>query len=162
MTTRRRQVALRHVHESMVDLVAVINAPQLDEIILREAGVTLDHSLFPLLVGIQRFGPIGVVELAERAGRDHTTVSRQVAKLAGLGLVDRRPSPVDRRVREAVISSAGRDVTDAIDAARLRLNTPVFADWSDRDLFEHERLFRRYVGDLVALSETAKESGGTV
>ena len=26
MTTRRRQVALRHVHESMVDLVAVINS----------------------------------------------------------------------------------------------------------------------------------------
>ncbi len=29
---------------------------------------------------IERLGPIGV-ELAERAGRDYTTVSRQVAKL---------------------------------------------------------------------------------
>jgi DNA-binding MarR family transcriptional regulator len=157
MTTRRRHVALRHVHESMVDLVAVINAPQLDEIILREAGVTLDHSLFPLLVGIQRFGPIGVVELADRAGRDHTTVSRQVAKLAELGLVDRRASPIDRRVKEALLSSAGRNVTDAIDAARHRLNIPVFEHWSDRDLLELDRLMRRYVDDLLALSTTAKE-----
>ncbi|MDN3353584.1 MarR family transcriptional regulator [Actinomadura sp. DC4] len=160
MTTRRRQVALRRLHESLVDLIAVMNAPQLDEILLREAGVTLDRTLFPLLVGIQRFGPIGVVELADKSGRDHTTISRQVAKLADLGLVDRRPSPIDRRVREAVISSAGRDVTDKIDAARLRLNTPVFADWSDRDLFEIERLFHRYVDDLVAATEKAKEADG--
>jgi DNA-binding MarR family transcriptional regulator len=159
MSTRRRQVALRRLHGSMVDLIAVINQPQLDELILREAGVTIDRVLFPLLVGIQRFGPIGVVELADRAGRDHTTVSRQVAKLADLGLVDRRASPIDRRVKEALLSSAGRNVTDAIDAARHRLNMPVFEHWSDRDLLELDRLMRRYVDDLVALSTTAKESG---
>ena len=33
----------------------------------------------------------GVVALADGAGRDHTTVSRQVAKLVELGLVDKRP-----------------------------------------------------------------------
>jgi DNA-binding MarR family transcriptional regulator len=159
MTTRRRQVALRRLHESLVDLIALTNMPQLDDIILGEAGVTLDRPLFPLLVGIQRFGPIGVVELADRAGRDHTTVSRQVAKLAELGLVERRPSPIDRRVREAVISPAGRHVTDAIDAARHRLNTPIFAEWSDRDLLELERLMRRYVDELLAAAMTAKEQG---
>jgi DNA-binding MarR family transcriptional regulator len=158
MATRRRQVALRRLHESLVDLIAITNLPQRDEVLIREAGITLDRALFPLLVGIQRFGPIGVVELADRAGRDHTTVSRQVAKLAELGLVDRRPSATDRRVKEAVISSAGRRVTDALDAARHRLNAPVFAHWSDRDLFELERLMRRYVDDLHGLSGAAEES----
>jgi DNA-binding MarR family transcriptional regulator len=157
MATRRRQVALRRLHESLVDLIALTNLPQRDEVLIREAGITLDRALFPLLVGIERFGPIGVVELADRAGRDHTTVSRQVAKLAELGLVDRRPSATDRRVKEAVISSAGRRVTDALDAARHRLSAQVFAHWSDRDLLELDRLMRRYVDDLLALSTAVQD-----
>jgi DNA-binding MarR family transcriptional regulator len=150
MTTRRRQTALRRLQESIVDLVALTNLPQRDAALIAEAGVALDRALFPLLVGIQRFGPIGVVELAERAGRDYTTISRQVAKLAELGLIERRPSRADARVKEALITDAGRRVTDAFDAARQRLLGPVFAQWSDRDLLELERLTRRYVDDLLA------------
>jgi DNA-binding MarR family transcriptional regulator len=156
MVSRRRQTAMRHVHDSVVDLIAFMNLPQLDDLLLAEAGVTLDRALFPLLVGIERFGPIGVGEIAERAGRDYTTVSRQVAKLADLGLVERRPSPTDRRVNEAVLSAEGRTVIDALDAARHRLNTPVFSEWSDRDLLELERLLRRYVADLTTRAESVR------
>lgn len=53
-----------------------------------------------MLVGIERLRPIGIVKLAERDGRDYTTVSRQVAKLESLGLVERRQSAADRRVNE--------------------------------------------------------------
>jgi DNA-binding MarR family transcriptional regulator len=59
MVNRRRQTAMRHVHDSVVDLVAFMNMPQLDDLLLAEAGVTIDRALFPLLVGIERFGPIG-------------------------------------------------------------------------------------------------------
>jgi DNA-binding MarR family transcriptional regulator len=97
-------------------------------------------------------GPVGVGELADRAGRDHTTVSRQVARLADLGLIDRRPSPIDRRVHEAVITGEGRQVIAALDAARQRLNTPVFSEWRDHDLLTLERLLRRYVDDLHAMA----------
>jgi DNA-binding MarR family transcriptional regulator len=159
MTSRRRQVAMRNLHGSLVELVAQMNLPQRDEALLTEAGITtLDRALFPLLVGIQRFGPIGVGELADRAGRDYTTVSRQVAKLADLGLIERRPSPTDRRVNEAVLSPAGRRVTDAIDAARHRVNTVLFSDWSDHDLLELERLLRRYVDDRLRLGGMVKKS----
>jgi DNA-binding MarR family transcriptional regulator len=157
MASRRRQVAMRDLHGSVVELVSQMNLPQRDDVLLAEAGVTLDRALFPLLVGVQRYGPIGVGELAGRAGRDYTTVSRQVAKLAELGLIERRPSPTDRRVNEAVLSSAGRDVTDAIDAARHRMNTVVFNDWSDHDLLELERLLRRYVDDRHRLATTTKK-----
>ena len=156
MVNRRRQTAMRHVHDSVVDLIAFMNMPQLDDLLLAEAGVTIDRALFPLLVGIERFGPIGVGELADRAGRDYTTVSRQVAKLADLGLIDRRPSLTDRRVNEAVISGEGRKVIDSLDAARHRLNTPVFSEWSDRDLLELERLLRRYVDDLNTRAESVR------
>src|SRR3546814_6428928 len=77
---------LRVLHSALIDIVSVMNRPQRDEAMVREAGISLDRALFPLLVGIERFGPIGVVEMADRVGRDYTTVSRQVAKLESMGL----------------------------------------------------------------------------
>ncbi|MGN9785979.1 MarR family winged helix-turn-helix transcriptional regulator [Nonomuraea sp. ZG12] len=154
----RRQVALRRLHESLVDLVAFTNLPRRDEELIAEAGIELDQALFRLLVGIHRYGPISVGELADRMDRDHTTVSRQVAKLAELGLVERRASPADKRVKEAMITAAGLRVTDALDAARQRLSAPVLEQWSDRDLLELERLMRRFADDLLSMSAVAKET----
>src|SRR5262245_5270546 len=150
MTARQRQTTLRRLHAAIVDLAVLTNMPSRDDVLLAEAGVSLDRALFPLLVGIERYGPIGVVDMAERAGRDYTTISRQVARLADLGLVERRPSPGDARVKQAIITEAGRQVTDALDAARRRLAGPVLAQWSDHDLIELERLMRRYVDDRAA------------
>lgn len=149
MPTKRRELALRRLHESVIDLVTLINLPQRDDVILAEAGIKLDRALFPLLVGIQRYGPLGVVEIAERAGRDYSTVSRQLAKLAELGLVVRRPSPTDGRVKEAIVSDEGRRAVAAIDAARSRLALSAFAHWNDKDLLELEHLLRRFVDDMT-------------
>src|SRR5580698_3037707 len=83
------------LHNSLIDLVGFMNRPQRDTALIQEAGISLDRALFPLLMGIQRHGPVGIVELAELAGRDYTTVSRQVAKLESLGLITRRASKAD-------------------------------------------------------------------
>ncbi|MEV4103128.1 MarR family transcriptional regulator [Nonomuraea sp. NPDC049649] len=161
MTSRhRRHIAYRRLHESVVELTGLLNMPQRDEALMAEAGIDLDQTLFKLIIGIRQLGPIGVVELAERIGRDHTTISRQVAKLAELGLVERRPSPEDRRVKEAVITSAGRRVTDALDEARQRILDSAFAEWSDRDLVQFEQLLRRCVDDMHAMHAAAKEKSG--
>ena len=135
---------LRELHRALLDIVSVMNRPQRDEALIREAGIPLDRALFPLLVGIERFGPIGVVELADRAGRDYTTVSRQVAKLENLALVERRGSAADRRVREAVISPKGKAMTDLVDAARLRIGRAIFATWDTHDIDELVRLMRKF------------------
>ncbi|WP_245579059.1 MarR family winged helix-turn-helix transcriptional regulator [Inquilinus limosus] len=135
---------LRALHGALLDIVAVMNRPQRDEVLIREAGIPLDRALFPLLVGIERFGPIGVVELADRAGRDHTTVSRQVAKLESLGLVERRGSAADRRVREAVVTAKGKAMTDRVDAARERIGRAVFESWDPREFDELVRLMRKF------------------
>ena len=60
---------LRDLHGSLVEIVGVMNRPQRDEAMVREAGISLDRALFPLLVLVERLGPIGVVELADRVGR---------------------------------------------------------------------------------------------
>jgi DNA-binding MarR family transcriptional regulator len=145
----RQKAELAALHVAMVDLVAMMNRPQNDDVLLKEAGLSLERALFPLLVGIARFGPIGVVDMAERAGRDHTTVSRQLARLVELGLVEKRPSPADARVHEAVITRKGRRMTDALTAARQRLAAPVLARWSEQDLTTFVRLLRRFVDDVT-------------
>jgi len=142
---------IRHLHHTLVDLVGLMNRPQRDSALLQEAGVSLDRALFPLLIVVERKGPIGVVELADLVGRDYTTVSRQIAKLDSLGLITRRPSKADSRVREAVIAAKGKEVTSAIDAARERMASVLFAKWSKRDLQDLARLMRRFADDLQSL-----------
>ena len=112
--------------------------------LIREAGIPLDRALFPLLVGIERFGPIGVVDLADRVGRDYTTVSRQVAKLESLDLVARQAGVADRRVREAVVAPRGKAMTEAVDAARDRIGRAIFATWAAHDVDELVRLMRKF------------------
>lgn len=135
---------LRVLHDAVLDLVAVINGPRRDRTLIREAGIELDQALFPLLVLTGRYGPIGVVELADRVGRDYTTVSRQLARLEGLGLITRRAAAADRRVRETLITPAGTAMTTAIDDARERLLRQGFAGWEGQDFDTLVRLMRRF------------------
>ena len=135
---------LRQLHGAVLDIVSAMNRPQRDEALIREAGIPLDRALFPLLVSVERFGPIGIVDLADRVGRDYTTVSRQIAKLESLGLVERQGNAADRRIREAVVSGKGKAMTKRVDAARDRIGRAVFATWDARDVNELARLMRKF------------------
>jgi DNA-binding MarR family transcriptional regulator len=148
---------VRALHDALIDIVGVINRPQGDAMMVREAGISLDRALFPLLVGIERRGPIGVVDLADRIGRDYTTVSRQVAKLESLGLIERRAAAVDRRISEATVTSKGKAMTDAVDKARERLVGAMFATWDDHDVEELVRLMRKFA-EAMSSKSADKES----
>jgi DNA-binding MarR family transcriptional regulator len=147
---------LSQLHLALLEIVGVMNRPQRDETLLREAGVRLDRALFPLLVLVEKFGPIGVVELADRVGRDYTTVSRQIAKLEVLGLVARRGGEADRRVREAVVTTQGRAINQRIDAARARLMGAIFADWERGEIEALARLARKFADALVGSDSAAR------
>lgn len=139
---------LRTLHASLLDIMSAMNRPQRDETLIREAGIALDRALFPLLVAVERFGPLGVVELAERVGRDYTTVSRQIAKLESLGLVSRRDSAADRRVRETAITAKGKAMTNRLDGARERLGRNIFETWDVHEIAELARLMRKFADAL--------------
>lgn len=111
-------------------------------------GVHLDQALFRLLVVIERLGPIGVVELADRLGRDYTTISRQVTKLERMELVIRHDNAEDRRMRQAVVSAQGKALTDQIDKARERLAKGILRDWDVEDITNLVHLMRRFAEDL--------------
>jgi DNA-binding MarR family transcriptional regulator len=133
---------------AVLDVVSLLNSPQRDDVLLAEAGVTLDRALFPLLVRLQR-RPLGVADLADQAGRDHTTVSRQLAKLETLGLVARSDGGGDRRRRPAELTDEGRAVVQAITEARRRLLSHALADWTSDDLAALADLNRRFADALI-------------
>ena len=131
-----------NLHGSLLDIVGAMNRPQIDETMLAMAGLDLEPALFTPLVLVAKLGPIGVVRLADRVGRDYTTVSRQVARLEELGLVKRRVSTADRRTREAIITRKGKTATDAVDVAREEIALTLFKGWARRDFDELVRLMR--------------------
>jgi DNA-binding MarR family transcriptional regulator len=134
---------------AIIDLMGLLNSPQRDERLLGEAGVDLDRALFPLLVRLAVSGPTSVAVLAGQVGRDHTTVSRQLAKLESLGLILRQ-SGGDRRVRTACLAPAGDEIVQAITAARRRLLSAALADWRAADVASLARLNQRFVEALAS------------
>lgn len=139
---------LKELHAALLSLGDAMNRPENDKALLGEASIPLDRALFPLLVRIERLGPIGVVDLAARVGRDYTTVSRQVAKLQSIGLVKRQAASSDRRINEAVVTPEGKAMTDALDAARDRLGRQFFSRWSKQDFTELVRLVCKFAEEI--------------
>ena len=142
--------SLPDLHRSLIDIVGVMNRPERDAELLRAAGLKLERALFPLLVLVEKLGPIGVVDLAGRVGRDYTTVSRQVARLEELGLVSRRSVSADRRVRAVMITPQGRMAAVAVDAARERMALAMFQNWTRDDFDQLLRLLRLLADSLDA------------
>ena len=140
---------LRQIHDALFDLFRVANAPQPDALLIQEAGITLDRALLPLLARIGRLGRVGVVELAEMVGRDYTTVSRQAAKLESLGLIERKASATDKRVREATLTPEGEAMNAAVDGARDRLFRAHFDRWPDHEKAELGRLLRKMADEAL-------------
>ena len=139
---------ITELHGALLDIIGVMNQPVRDEQLLQAAGVQLDQLLFPLLVAIGRYGPIGVVELADNLGRDYTTVSRQVKKLEAQSLAHKQPNVQDRRISEVTLSPQGREIFDAIAVARQKLMNQVLAAWSPEEVEALFRLTRKYADSL--------------
>ena len=140
--------SLPELHRSVLDIVSIFNSPERDAAMLESAGLTIERALFPLLVLVAKYGPTGVVDLASRVGRDHTTVSRQVARLEELGLVDRNVNLGNHRMRQVSVTTQGKVATEAVDAARERLALKMFRDWSRSDYDQLLRLTRMLADGL--------------
>jgi DNA-binding MarR family transcriptional regulator len=139
---------IREMHDALLDIIGFMSRPEPDFALMADMSMPLERALLPLLVRIDRRGPIGVVELADLVGRDYTTVSRQVARLDELGLVVRRSGSRDKRVREAEVTEHGREMADAIDRMREELVGELMAEWSAAERRDLARLMKRLAGDM--------------
>jgi DNA-binding MarR family transcriptional regulator len=91
--------------------------------------------------------------MADAFDLDQSTVSRQLAKLESLGLVERSTNPSDQRVRQAVLTDAGRQTASRLQKALARLKEQVLADWSDAERTQLATLLRRLSDSLEKVAE---------
>ena len=143
------------LHAVLLELNGYMNRPDVDQAFLARAGVKLDRALFPLLTRIGLAHPIGVVELANLVGRDHSVVSRQVAKLEALSLVERQPANGDQRIRLLSPSAAGRKMLNQFSATRRRFLDERLAGWTDEERSTLLELLRRFSATISTLEGAA-------
>jgi len=94
----------------------------------------LDGAAYGLLALLQDAGPLRASDLVLRLGLDKSTVSRQVATLVALGLLDRAPDPEDGRAQVLTPSAEGAARLAKIrDARRARWEADL-ADWPSSDV----------------------------
>jgi DNA-binding MarR family transcriptional regulator len=93
----------------------------------QEAGADLSPSLTSALSSIEAHGPITPSELAACERVQRPTVTRVLARLVEMGLIERAADPADGRCTLISISSSGRDLLrdvrtrkDAFLSERLR------------------------------------------
>ena len=103
----------------------------------------LDGSAYGLLALLQDLGPLRAGDLVVRLGQDKSTVSRQVAKLVELGLVDRTADPVDGRAQVLAPSSEGSARLARIRAARRARWEADLAHWPTEDVATLSELLAR-------------------
>src|SRR6201988_321241 len=139
------------IHGLPLQLKGYMNRPDIDQAFLAEAGVKLDRALFPLLTRIGLSHPISVVELAGLVGRDHSTVSRQVAKLEALGLVDRQGAKGNQRVRRLAPTAAGRKMLKRFSTARRKFLDERLSGWTDAERSTLLDLLRRLSATIATV-----------
>jgi DNA-binding MarR family transcriptional regulator len=94
----------------------------------------LDGAAYGLLVLLDDAGALRASDVVARLGLDKSTVSRQVASLVDLGLVDRAADPADGRAQMLSISAEGhRRLAQLRDARRARWEADM-ADWDPSDV----------------------------
>jgi DNA-binding MarR family transcriptional regulator len=139
---------------ALIDLIGILNSPRQDDVLLEAAGVSLPRALFPLLVRIGAAGAIGVTLLAEQVGRDHSTISRQVAALEKLGLVKRGANPDDSRIHEAAITDKGKTTAGRITRARRKLLGKLLSGWSEKERHDLARLNQKLADAMKTVQRT--------
>jgi len=112
-------------------------------------GTRLDRMALVILGTLTHHGPARLTTVADLAGFDASTVSRQVADLEKAGLLSREPDPDDRRAAVLKPTVAGEALMQRLKAGRRRRLTTLVQSWSCDEV----STFGRLLGELNKASE---------
>ncbi|MCB7135230.1 MarR family winged helix-turn-helix transcriptional regulator [Cellulosimicrobium marinum] len=129
-------------------------------IMLRRAGAVagsmarrihpdLDASAYPLLAHVADHPGVRGSELAAHFGVGRATISRQLSRLHGLGLVAREVDPDDSRGQRITLTADGAARLQAAHVGRVQSITEALDGWDERDVAQLATLLHRYSDDVV-------------
>jgi DNA-binding MarR family transcriptional regulator len=119
----------------------------------------VDRATYLLLVHLVKDGAHRAGALAEAVHSDPSTVSRQVAQLVRLGLVERVADPADGRATLLVATDEGRRVFDENRQLRNRRIASLMAEWPAEDRAAFARLLTRFTDAFECHKSRSAESG---
>jgi len=108
----------------------------------------LDGASYTLLLHLSDIGPVRAADVVERTGLDKSTVSRQIARLEELELVERVADAHDGRARIVQLTSTGTARLTEVRTDRRRQLRQSFTQWSTADIEDFSRLLARLNSDL--------------
>ncbi|MCY0895846.1 MAG: MarR family transcriptional regulator [Alicyclobacillaceae bacterium] len=117
----------------------------------------LDSTVYPVLSGIARSGPISVTQLSSDIGLDRSNTSRRASQLEENGLLHRVPDDRDARVALLTLTPLGEKVVNEMRFRLKRRLTAQLSAWTldEAECFVHglERFVSEWVsGDLQTLN----------
>ncbi|MFE5238911.1 MULTISPECIES: MarR family winged helix-turn-helix transcriptional regulator [unclassified Streptomyces] len=99
---------------------------------------------YTLLAHIEHQHGCRATDLAAHYMLDKSTVSRQVAALEKLGLVERHPDPDDQRIQVLHPTAAGTEALASTHASRRAAYRDRLGAWSSDDLAQFAEYLLRY------------------
>ncbi len=142
MSTTEELRTADEIGSQLVRLVRLIERVQAQY--QAEHSDAVDRATYLLLVHLAKAGPRRAGALAEAVHSDPSTVSRQVAHLVQLGLVERVADPADGRATLLVATAEGSRVFDENRQLRNRRLATLMSDWPDDDRQAFVRLLTRF------------------
>lgn len=118
--------------QELVRLVRLVDRTRAD--CATRCGEGLERAAYLLLARLVAEGPQRLSVLAEAVHSDLSTVSRQVAQLVALELVQRHPDPRDGRAARLTATEAGQRVFDEHRRIRNQHTAAVLAGWPAQDV----------------------------
>jgi DNA-binding MarR family transcriptional regulator len=126
----------QEIHEQLeAELVVLWRRLRRMAIVLaRQVDDGLEAATYGLLGAFLDAGDVRASDLADLFGLDKSTVSRQVAQLENMGLVERVEFPHDKRARLIRITDKGRERVHRMRTARAEWLLEVLKPWPAEDV----------------------------
>ncbi|CAM06362.1 DNA-binding MarR family transcriptional regulator [Saccharopolyspora erythraea NRRL 2338] len=139
-----RRTAAESIERELVMMFR--RARNVSSMVAEQVHPDLDPASYSLLLMVDEHGPLRGMDVADRTRLDKSTVSRQIATLVELDLLERVPDPDDGRARRIQLSELGRARLEQVRNQRRKHLHGQFASWTTQDLKDMARLLNKLNG----------------
>lgn len=146
--------AISDIQGALVSIVRRANDPRGNKTINRAAGTDIERASAVMLARVEEHEPARLSVLAEAAGVDVSTASRQVARLVDEGYVTRDPDPDDGRASAHRLTPAGRELRHRLAEAQRAWFEAVLAPFDEDERRALAELLGRFVAEVERTQET--------
>ncbi len=108
------------------DCISFAAGKAVQQVTRRAKALLAPHGITPVQYAVLKVlatdGPLSGAEIGKRMVLDSASVTGVLDRMEGLGLIERRPDPKDRRAQQVAVSPASLGMLAELDAGMDRLN----------------------------------------